>query len=245
MVNTAVSLQPAKTLPMASRFADVETWIFDLDDTLYPRSIGLHEQMKHRVVTYVADLMNVSAAQAESLHLDYYERYGATLQGLMELHRVVPESFLDFVHAIDLTVLSPDKLLIKALEALPGRRLVFTNGPRRHAASVLNALKIDHLFEATYCIEDCDFVGKPQRSAYASILAAHAIDPMRSAIFDDRIGNLKVPHELGIRTVLISPSVPSEPIDHVDAVTENIATFLTEMLDEHSAAKRPSASSKR
>lgn len=231
MDSSASVLESIPPRRMSARFADVDTWIFDLDDTLYPRSVGLHEQMKARVVRFIADLMNLSAAEAEAIHTDYYERYGATLQGLMELHGVDPAPFLDFVHAIDLSRLVHDDLLVKALEVLPGRRIVFTNSSRRHAASVLEALRMTDLFEATYSIEDCGFIGKPQGSAYASILAAHAIDPRTSAMFDDRIGNLVVPYGLGIRTVLISSSDDagtSQPPHHVDAVTENLANFLNQ-----------------
>lgn len=230
MDSSASALESISPRRVPGRFAGVDTWIFDLDDTLYPRSAGLHEQMKARVVRFIADLMNLNAAEAEAVHGDYYERYGATLQGLMELHGVAPVPFLDFVHTIDLSPLSRDDLLVKALEALPGRRIVFTNSSRRHAASVLEAMNMADLFEATYSIEDCGFIGKPQRSAYASIVATHAIDPRTSAMFDDRIGNLVVPHDLGIRTVLISPSNAPKTLQaprHVDAVTDNLANFLS------------------
>lgn len=229
MNNSASVLESISPRRTPGRFADVDTWIFDLDDTLYPRSAGLHEQMKARVVLFIADLMKLSAAEAEAIHTDYYERYGATLQGLMELHGVDPAPFLDFVHAIDLSPLSHDELLVKALETLPGRRIVFTNSSRRHATSVLEALKMTDLFEATYSIEDCGFIGKPQRSAYAGILAAHAIDPRTSAMFDDRVGNLVVPYDLGIRTVLVSPcgdAETSQVSSHIDAITESLASFF-------------------
>ncbi len=233
MDSSANVLESVSPRRVPGRFAGVDTWIFDLDDTLYPRSAGLHEQMKARVVGFIADLMNLNTTEAEAIHSDYYERYGATLQGLMELHGVAPAPFLDFVHTIDLSSLSHDDLLVRALEALPGRRIVFTNSSRRHAASVLEAMKMTDLFEATYSIEDCGFIGKPQRSAYASILAAHAIDPRTSAMFDDRIGNLVVPHDLGIRTVLISPLSDPTTVQapyHVDAVTENLGSFLSDGL---------------
>ncbi len=207
----------------------VDTWIFDLDDTLYPRSMGLHEQLRGRVVRFISDLMNLDVAEAEAVHADYYERYGATLQGLMERHDVAPAPFLDFVHAIDLSALSHDALLTDALKALPGRRLIFTNSSRRHAAAVLDAMKMTDLFEDIYSIEDCGFIGKPQHSAYASMLEAHAIDPEKSAMFDDRVGNLVVPHALGIRTVLVSPfpipTMPEAP-HHVDAIVDNLADFF-------------------
>lgn len=217
------------------KFAGVETWIFDLDDTLYPRSTGLHGQLKGRVVQFIADLMKIDYAQAEAVHCDYYERYGATLQGLVELHGVTPAAFLEFVHAIDLSPLRHDAGLVESLLSLPGRRVVLTNSSRSHATAVLAALAISHLFDSIYSIEDCNFVGKPQQSAYAGFLAAHGINPRTSAMFDDRVGNLVVPHDLGMRTVLIADSASlasshREMPDHVDLVVSDLPGFLADLV---------------
>jgi putative hydrolase of the HAD superfamily len=215
------------------RFANINTWIFDLDDTLYARSTGLHQQLKNRVVGFIAALMKLDHAQAEAVHIEYYERYGATLQGLVELHGVAPETFLDFVHAIDLSPLHSDAQLRRALSSLPGRRVIFTNSCRSHAVAVLDALNLSDLFDAIYSIEDCDFVGKPQRSAYASFLAAHAIDPTASAMFDDRVGNLTVPHDLGMRTVLVADAAKDRAaftMSHVDTIIPELAAFLSQLV---------------
>lgn len=235
MIDTAT--MPGHDATAAGRraaFRDVDTWVFDLDDTLYPRSVGLHRQLKGRVVRFVAEHLAIDHAAAEALHLDYYERYGATLQGMVERHGVAPQAFLDFVHDIDLSALGRDDDLIAALARLPGRRIVFTNASRRHAAAVLEAMGMARAFDAVASIEDGDFVGKPHRGAFAGFLAAQGVDPARSAMFEDRAGNLVVPHEIGMRTVLVvdplhdAAGAVAKP-RHVDAVVTDLAGFLREV----------------
>jgi len=219
---------------MRNAFAHVDSWVFDLDDTLYPRSIGIHQQLKQRVVLFIANHLKIDHAAAEAVHLDYYDRFGATLQGLVELHGVVPRAFLDFIHDIDLSVLTRNSALIAGLQALPGRRVVFTNASRGHAAAVLNAMGLLDLFDAVGSIEDCDFVGKPHPSAFSGFFDANGIDPAASAMFDDRVGNLIVPCQLGMKTVLVvEPLVGArerfEKPRHVDVVISDIAAFLRKL----------------
>lgn len=216
-------------------FAHVDIWVFDLDDTLYPRSIGLHGQMQQRVVAFIADHMKIDRAAAEAFHLDYYERFGATLQGMVQLHGVAPRAFLDFVHDIDLSVLVRNEDLIEALRALPGRRIVFTNASRPHAVAALEAMGMVDLFGAVASIEDSDFVGKPHLSAFSGFLDAHGVIPRTAVMFDDRAGNLIVPHELGMKTVLVidpmfvDPGTVAKP-RHVDAVVTNLSGFLRQLV---------------
>jgi putative hydrolase of the HAD superfamily len=208
--------------------------VFDLDDTLYPRSLGLHRQMKQRVVLFIADHMKIGHAAAEAVHLDYYERYGATLQGLIELHDVAPQAFLNFIHDVDLSVLRRDEGLIAALRALPGRRIILTNASRGHATAALGAMGMADLFDAVGSIEDSGFVGKPHLSAFSSLFEAHGIEPATSAMFEDRAGNLAVPHDLGMKTVLVVEPVIGDADTfvkprHVDAVVADLAAFLRDV----------------
>ncbi|MGA7324187.1 MAG: pyrimidine 5'-nucleotidase [Rhodomicrobium sp.] len=214
-------------------FAQVESWIFDLDDTLYPSATGLYEQMRNRIVLFLAELMNSDLATASKVHRYYYKRYGATLQAVVQRHKLPPDAFLDFVHNVDLSVLSRDERLIEALAALPGKRIVFTNGPARHAEAVLAALGIDFLFEAVCHIESRGFIGKPQRRAYELLFEQHAVEPKTAAIFEDREDNLVIPHELGMRTILVEPggqhteSAPKPA--HIDEITADLTAFLREL----------------
>jgi putative hydrolase of the HAD superfamily len=234
MIGSATTMEIDERDGTRDAFGHVDTWVFDLDDTLYPRSIGLHHQMKQRVVLFIADHMKIDHAAANAVHLDYYERYGATLQGLVELHGVSPLAFLDFIHNIDLSALKPNAGLVAALQALPGRRIVFTNASRSHALAALNAMGMADLFDAIGSIEDSDFVGKPHLRAFSGLFNTHGIDPLRSAMFEDRVGNLLVPHQQGMRTVLVAePSIDEvnafvKP-RHVDAVVANLTAFLREV----------------
>jgi putative hydrolase of the HAD superfamily len=193
--------------------------------------------MKQRVVLFIADYMKIDHAAAEALHIDYYTHYGATLQGLVEQHGVVPNAFLDFIHDVDLSALAPNDELIAALRALPGRRIVFTNASRGHAAAALDVMGMADLFDGIGSIEDSDFIGKPHLSAFSGFFDAHSIEPSSSAMFEDRVGNLVVPHDLGMKTVLVVEPVIGDvdvidAIDtprHVDAVVENLAAFLGEL----------------
>jgi putative hydrolase of the HAD superfamily len=219
---------------MCDAFAHVDTWVFDLDDTLYPRSVGIHGRLRERVVLFIAEHMRIDHASAEAIHLDYYERYGATLHGLVDLHGIKPRVFLDFVHDIDLSVLTPNSDLIAALRALPGSRVVFTNASRAHAVAALDAMGMADLFDAIGSIEDSGFVGKPHLKAFSGFFSAHGIDPRRSAMFDDRAGNLLVPHQQGMKTVLVVEPFGNGADEfvkppHVDAVIKNLTAFLADI----------------
>jgi putative hydrolase of the HAD superfamily len=231
-MNGAMATAPDRKLTnVRELFAHVDTWVFDLDDTLYPRSIDLHGQMRSRVVSFIADHMKIDRAAAEAVHFDYYERFGSTLQGMVQLHGVSPHAFLDFVHDIDLSVLVHNDDLIDALKALPGRRIIFTNAPRGHATSALKAMGMADLFEAIASIEDSEFIGKPNLSAFSDFFEAHGVDPKTAAMFEDRPGNLLVPHQLGMRTVFVVDPL-FEDMDrvarpaHADLVVTDLTGFL-------------------
>lgn len=221
---------------MRAAFAHVDTWVFDLDDTLYPRSRGVHELLRKRVVSFVAEHVKIDVASAEALHLDYYERFGSTLQGMVELHGVRPAAFLDYVHDIDLSMLAPDTALIAALKALSGRKIVFTNASRSHAVAALAAMGMAGLFDFTASIEDSGFVGKPHQSAFDGFIERYVVAPGRATMFEDRPNNLRVPHLIGMRTVLVSdPLLPPGPPSgmtkpaHIDFVATNLAAFVREL----------------
>lgn len=219
--------QPRSSLVAApqSFVEGVETWIFDLDDTLYPRSAGLHEMMVARVVTFIQRLTGTDPTSARKLHLEYYERYGASVIWLSRHHGVKPLDFLHFVHDVDLTTVGCGERIRQAVASLPGRRVVFTNGTSKHAARVLNHLGIADLFEAVCDIEACGFVGKPARTAYEHFLMSHRIDPASSFMFDDRIVNLRVPHEMGMRTVLVGQPTSERP-SHVNVIIDDLPDYL-------------------
>jgi len=227
-------------------FSHVDTWVFDLDNTLYPRHLNLWQQVDERIRDYVAKFLDVGREEAFRVQKDYYRRYGTTMRGLMTEHGLDPDDFLDFVHEIDHSPLTPNPVLGAAIEALPGRKLILTNGTRRHADAVTRRLAIDHHFEGVFDIVAAELEPKPAAQTYDRFLAAHGVDPARAAMFEDLARNLAVPHALGMTTVLVVPlgtrevfreswelEGPGEP--HVDHVTDDLAGFLEQIVPRASA----------
>jgi putative hydrolase of the HAD superfamily len=219
-------------------FRHVDVWVFDLDNTLYPPSCNLFAQIDVKMRTYIADLLNVAPDEAYRLQKQYYRDHGTTLAGLMALHGVQPQRFLDFVHNIDVSVVPPNPPLAAALEQLPGRKLVFTNGTVAHATRVLNRIGIHDHVEDIFDIVHADFVPKPKRETFERFVRNHAVAPARAAMFEDLDRNLAPAHALGMTTVLVrdsrghaDPAVRSwgEALDapHVHYRTEDLARFLT------------------
>lgn len=199
---------PAPALPdpatLSRDFAGVDVWIFDLDNTLYPPSMGLFEQIDRRITAYVRRLAGVDEAEADRLRTHYWREHGTTLAGLMAHHGVDAHGYLAEVHDIDFSVLTPDPRLAAAIAALPGRRIVHTNADSGYAARVLAARGLGP-FDALIGIAETDFHPKPDPRAFAAVLAATGIDPCRAAMFEDDPRNLQVPHSLGMRTILVGP----------------------------------------
>ncbi len=229
-------------------FAAVETWVFDLDNTLYPHHLNLWQQVDERIRDYIADFLKVTQDEAFRLQKDYYRRYGTSMRGLMEEHGLAPDEFLEVVHQIDHSPLTPDPALGAAIAARPGRKLILTNGTRRHAEAVLARLEIAQHFEDVFDIAAADLEPKPRPQVYDRFLARHQVDPTKAAMFEDLARNLEVPHALGMTTVLVVPAGTREVFredwelagrdaPHVDYVTDDLAGFLTDI----AAARRREA----
>jgi putative hydrolase of the HAD superfamily len=218
-------------------FDRVETWVFDLDNTLYPHHLNLWEQVDMRIRDYIANFLALTHDEAFRLQKDYYLRYGTSMHGLMTEHGMDPDEFLAFVHQIDHSPLTPNPALGNALEKLPGRKLILTNGTRAHADAVLRRLEIDRHFEDVFDIVAGELEPKPLAQTYDRFLARHGVDPARAAMFEDLARNLEVPHRLGMTTVLVVPEATREVFredwelegrdaKHVDHLTDDLAGFL-------------------
>ncbi|NJL07150.1 MAG: pyrimidine 5'-nucleotidase [Methylacidiphilales bacterium] len=233
-----LSLADSIPLRTARGFSAVETWVFDLDNTLYPAHLDLWSQIDQRMKEYIARFLGLSHDEAFRLQKDYYRRFGTSMRGLMIHHGIDPEDFLSYVHDIDHSPLEPDPRLGAALETLPGRKLILTNGSVAHAEAVTKRLGLDHHFEGVFDIIAADFIPKPSPETYARFLDRHGIDPGRAAMFEDLARNLEVPHALGMTTVLVTPDATREiereaweleghADPHIDHVTDDLAGFLT------------------
>jgi putative hydrolase of the HAD superfamily len=218
-------------------FGVVETWVFDLDNTLYPHHLNLWQQVDVRIRDYIAGFLKVTHDEAFRLQKDLYRRYGTSLRGLMEEHGIDPDEFLEVVHDIDHSPLTPNPALGAAIASLPGRKLILTNGTRRHAEAVMRRLEIEQHFEDVFDIAAAEFEPKPRAVVYDRFLAGHGVDPAKAAIFEDLARNLEVPHARGMTTVLVVPEGTREVFredwelagrddPHVDHVTDDLTGFL-------------------
>ena len=188
-------------------FAAVDTWVFDLDNTLYPHHANLWEQVDNRITTWMANFYGVDGLSARGLQKYYYQRYGTSLRGLMIDEGLDPANFLDFAHDIDHSPLEPNPVMGAAIAKLPGRKLILTNGSTDHAEAVLNRLGLTSHFEAVFDIIAAELEPKPAPQTYHKFLTRHAVDPAKAAMFEDLARNLVVPHMLGMTTVLVVPEI--------------------------------------
>jgi putative hydrolase of the HAD superfamily len=215
-------------------FKHVDTWVFDLDNTLYPASCRLFDQMHVKMGEYVMERFGVENAEARRIQKELYYKYGTTLRGLMVEHGEAPGGFLDQVHDIDYATVKPDATLGAALGRLPGRKLVFTNGTTRHAERVLERLGVREAFAAVFDIVDSAYVPKPTREPYDQFVMQHAVQTDRAAFFEDIARNLEVPHALGMTTVLVTDDENHDALHlndgklgrHIHHTTANLPHFL-------------------
>ncbi len=233
-----------EALPLTGTLSHIDTWVFDLDNTLYPADCDVWPKIDQRITLYLGYLFGLDGISSRALQKYYYERYGTTLRGLMEEHGIGPDDFLDFTHDIDRSSLLPDFALAAAITALPGRKLILTNGSREHALLTAGALGLEAMFEDIFDIADANFVPKPAAATYKRFFDRHAVDPARAVMFEDLAKNLIIPHEKGMATVLVVPKpgqmdyreafeiARGEATSFIDFVTSDLARFLMGLAPE-------------
>ena len=218
-------------------FDHVETWVFDLDNTLYPPACNLFAQVEKRMTAFISEYLGVDATEARRIQKEFYVEHGTTLSGLMKVQGLAPAKFLQFVHDIDVSAVIPDAAMGAAIARLPGRKIVFTNGSTAHAENVITQLGIAHVFDDIYDIVTARYEPKPRPGAYDYLIEASGLDPARAAMFEDIARNLEVPHALGMTTVWVRPGdvgperhqqISHEGADgpHVHHVTDDLRQFL-------------------
>ncbi|MFE3837771.1 pyrimidine 5'-nucleotidase [Pseudogemmobacter sonorensis] len=210
-----------------SSFQHVSTWVFDLDNTLYPPAARLFDQIQTRMTDWVMARLNVTRDHADGLRDHYWKLYGTTLAGLMHEHQVEPEAYLADVHDIDFSALTPDPALADAIRALPGRRIVFTNADTFYAGKVLEKRGLGGIFDAVYGVGDTGYRPKPERAAFEAVFALDGLDPRRAAMFEDDPRNLAVPHQMGMRTVHVAPEPATGA--HIHHYTDDLTGFLARL----------------
>ena len=213
---------------ISASFDHVRSWVFDLDNTLYPPEARLFDQIEVRMTAWVAETLNVSSAEADRLRKHYWQKYGTTLAGLMEEHSADPRPYLVDVHDISLDHLETDTKLLEAIKALPGRRIVYTNGSEPYARRVLRARGLEEAFDAVYGVEHAEFRPKPERQAFESVFKKDGLDPSTSAMFEDEPRNLAAPFAMGMRTTHVAPTAAQH--DFIHHHTRNLTDFLSQII---------------
>ncbi|MDA1090228.1 MAG: pyrimidine 5'-nucleotidase [Proteobacteria bacterium] len=212
------------------RLIQAECWVFDLDNTLYPSTSDLFSQVDQRMTRFIADFLDMSLPEAAELRRTYYLEHGTTLAGLMALHGMHPEAFLDYVHDIDLTAVTPDPVLNQALSRLPGRKVIFTNGPTNHAVRILERLSISHHFEDIYDIVGADYIPKPKPEPYDALMRRCKLKPSLTVMVEDLARNLIPAAEMGMTTVWVRPAAVREQDDLVPAHVDHVVDYLAQWL---------------
>lgn len=207
----------------------IQAILFDLDDTLYPRSAGVMGQIRKRILSYIQDRFDLTTEEAEALRLQYLHTYGTTMRGLQINHQIEPDEFLEYVHNIPLLdFIQPNAALERALASLPQQKVVFTNASREHAEGVLEVLGIRQHFDRIVDVRDVHFESKPQIAAYRRICELLDLHPDECALVEDNVRNLRPAKELGMTTILVGNDVEAaaDAVDHTITSIEEIAGVL-------------------
>jgi putative hydrolase of the HAD superfamily len=252
VTDLAAAVKPVETPAILARFGHVGVWVFDLDNTLYPPDSALWPMIEDRITLFVMTMFGLDGVSARALQMYYYHRYGTTLRGLIDEHQVGPDEFLAFVHEIDRSSLAPNPPLAAEIAALPGRKLILTNGSRDHALRTAAQLGLGALFEDAFDIVAAHMIPKPAPEAYQAFFERYGVDPREAAMFEDIARNLTVPHERGMTTVLVRPGDGqtdyrqaddrrAEDSPSIDFVTSDLAGFLKNVNLELRMARTPVA----
>ena len=211
----------------------IKYWIFDLDNTLYSGKTRVFEQVDKKMSEYISKKLNVSTAKAKEIQKNYFHEYNTTLNGMIKNHKIDVDEFLEFVHNIDIDFLKKDLILGEELKKLDGKKIIFTNGPRKHALNVTKRIGIDQYFDDIFDIIDSEFVPKPAIQPYKKLVEKHKIDPKLCGFVEDIARNLKPAYEMGMKTVWIENDEPwakkFSDGDFIDFKTNNLSEFLKQI----------------
>ena len=211
-------------------FQSIKFWIFDLDNTLYSGKTKVFEQVDKKMSEYISKKLKIDLEEAKKIQKNYFHKYNTTLNGMIKNHKIDANEFLEFVHDVNLDFLNKDLELLKELEKLEGKKIVFTNGSKKHALNVTQKIGIDHCFDDIFDIVDCDFIPKPALEPYKKLVNKHKIDPKICVFIEDIARNLKPAYEMGMKTIWIENNEPWASkfanSNFVNYRTSNLPEFL-------------------
>ena len=211
----------------------IKYWIFDLDNTLYSGKTRVFEQVSKKMSEYISNKLNVSTVEAKEIQKNYFYEYNTTLNGMIRNHKIDANEFLEFVHNIDIDFLKKDPMLIEELKKLDGKKIIFTNGSKKHALNVTKRIGVDQYFDDIFDIVDCEFIPKPAIQPYKKLVEKHKIDPKLCGFVEDIARNLKPAYEMGMKTVWIENDEPwakkYSDGDFINFKTKNLSEFLKQI----------------
>ena len=220
-------------------FASIKFWIFDLDNTLYSGKTKVFEQVDKRMSKYISNKLNVSIEEAKKIQKNYFFEYNTTLNGMIKNHEIDANEFLEYVHDINIDFLKKDLELSKELKKLSGKKIIFTNGSRKHAANVTQRIGINQHFDDVFDIVDSNFVPKPALEPYKMLVKKHNIDPNLCVFVEDIARNLKPAYEMGMKTIWIENDEPwakkFSDSNFINYKTNNLSEFLKKINLEKAA----------
>jgi len=212
---------------------NIDTWVFDLDNTLYSADSGIFQQVGTLMGKFVAKHLNINIKKAKEIQRKYYKQHGTTLKGLMDNHGVDPDSFLEEVHKLDYSIVNPNLKLAKNLENLNGKKFIFTNANKKHADIILDKLQIANLFEGIFDIKMANYIPKPEIQTYEKLIETYNINPNKTIMFDDIAKNLVPASKVGFTTVWIDVGHENFSDDiasskkYLDYQTKNLSNWLS------------------
>jgi len=211
-------------------FKTIKYWIFDLDNTLYSGKTKVFEQVDKKMSKYISNKLNIGIDEAKKIQKSYFYEYNTTLNGMIKNHKINPNEFLEFVHDINIDFLKKDHSLALEIEKLEGKKIIFTNGSRKHAINVTKKIGIDQHFDDIFDIVDADFVPKPSIAPYKKLVEKHKIDPKLCVFVEDIARNLKPAYEMGMKTIWIENDEPwaskFSDGDFINYKTNDLSEFL-------------------
>ncbi len=216
----------------------INTWIFDLDNTLYSADSGIFQQVHKLMGEFISKNLKMDMVEAKKLQSKYYKQHGTTLRGLMDNHGVEPDYFLDEVHKLDYSIVGPDEILNKELEKIQGRKIIYTNANKKHVVDVLERINLANFFDEIFDIKMANYIPKPEIRPYEQIIDIFNINPISSAMFDDIAKNLVPAKKVGFTPVWVDAGYEnfSDDIqaskDYLDYSTRNLSSFLKDINEE-------------
>ena len=211
-------------------FQSIKYWVFDLDNTLYSGKTKVFEQVDKKMSKYISDKLNISIDEAKKIQKNYFHKYNTNLNGMIKNHKINPEEFLESVHDINIDFLQKDLELAKEMEKLEGKKIIFTNGSKKHAINVTKRIGINQYFDDIFDIVDSDFIPKPAIEPYKKLVEKHKIDPKLCALVEDIARNLKPAYEMGMKTIWIENDEPwakeFSDSNFINYKTNNLSGFI-------------------